>query len=314
MRLLPAAVLLAAVWLAAVPPAARARAAEPTVLVADPEPVVSVRIRDSVLPVRVALGFQAALLLNAGPAMATGIRPFPIVGKLRFSNPLLPGGSALVRFNRIGVAIAGAGRRKLPTAWIEPEITARTAGVLSIFAFEGDRIIWSNPRAPAGGATYALARDGRNDPDVKLRLGGETLRLTLAPDSPVTIMNARAAAALAREGLVRRGSSVGLWEPIPRARLPWQALLPRPGATLAGLPLVRPAARVSEAEAKAIDARAQAGTSTEADDADTIVVRGEREGRRGRAPWVLIGADVLDRCSRIELDRPGQRWLLTCAF
>jgi hypothetical protein len=29
---------------------------------------------------------------------------------------------------------------------------------------------------------------------------------------------------------------------------------------------------------------------------------------------VLIGRDVLDRCSRIELDRPGKRWLLTCDF
>lgn len=304
MRILLAALLLAA-------PAA---AAEPTVLVADPEPVVTVRIRDSQLPVRVALGFQAALLLNAAPAIETGIRPFPIIGKLRFSNALLPGGSALVRFNRIGVGIEGAPKRKLPTAWIEPEITARTAGVLSIFAFRGDRVVWANPRAPVGGETHALARDGSGDPDVVVRLGGEKLRLTLAPDSPVTIMNARAAAALEREGLVRRGNRVGLWEPIPRARLPWQALVPRPGATLAGLPLVRPAARVSEAEAKAIDARAEAGTSTEADDADTIVVKGEREGRRGRDPWVLVGADVLDRCSRIELDRPGRRWLLTCAF
>ncbi|WP_194743371.1 hypothetical protein [Thermaurantiacus tibetensis] len=289
-------------------------AAEPRVLVADPEPVVTVRIRASELPVRVALGVPPVLLLNAAPAIETGIRPFPVIGKLRFSNALLPGGSALVRFNRIGVGIEGAPKRKLPTAWIEPEVTARTAGVLSIFALEGDRIVWANPRAPAGGQTYALARDGTNDPDVMLRLGGEKIRLTLAPDSPVTIMNARAAAALEREGLVRRGNRVGLWEPIPRARLPWQALVPRPGATLAGLPLVRPAARVSEAEAKAIDARAEAGTSTEEDDADTILVRGEREGRRSRAPWVLVGADVLGSCSRIELDRPGKRWLLTCAF
>lgn len=298
--------------------AAPALAAEPRVLVADPEPIVQVRIRDSALPVRVALGVPRALLLNAEPAIETGIRPFPIVGKLRFSNALLPGGSALVRFNRIGVGIDGAPKRKLPTAWIEPEITGRTAGVLSIFAFEGDRIAWVNPRAPAGGQSYTLARDGTNDPDVMVQLGGETIRLTFAPDSPVTIMNARAAAALEAEGLVRRGNQVGLWEPIPRARLPWQALVPSPGAAIAGLPLVRPAARVSEAEARAIDARAEAGTSTAEDDADTvadtIVVKGQRQGRRGRRPWILVGADVLDRCSRIELDRPGRVWRLTCAF
>ncbi len=296
--------------LLAVPAAAQA----PRVLIADPEPIVTVRIRDSELPVRVALGVPAALLLNAKPALETGIKPFPVVGKLRFSNALLPGGSALVRFNRIGVGIEGAPKRKLPTAWIEPEITARTAGVLSIFVFEGDRVVWLNPRAPSGGQSYTLVRDGTNDPDVITRIGGEKIRVTFAPDSPVTIMNARAAAALEAEGLVRRANRVGLWEPIPRARLPWQALVPRPGATLVGLPLIRPAARVSEAEAKAIDSRAEAGTSTADDDADTIVVKGAREGRRGRSPWILVGADVLGNCSRIELDRPAKVWRLTCAF
>ncbi|MFQ3594504.1 MAG: hypothetical protein SNJ63_00120 [Sphingomonadaceae bacterium] len=289
--------------------------AEPIVLVADPEPVVTVRIRESELPVRVALGFQEALLLNAGPAIETGIKPFPIVGKMRFSNALLPGGSALFRFNRISVGVAGAKKRKIPTAWVDPDITDRQTGVLSIFAFEGDRIVWERRGAPAPTATFELARRGSGSPHAEARIGAEKIRVTLAPDSPVTIMNARAAAALEAEGLVRRASRVGLWSPIPRTRLPYQEMTPRPGATLLGLPLLRPAARISEAQAREIDARAEAGTSTEDDDADTILVKGEREGgRRSRSPWILVGADVLDRCATIELDRPGRRWVLNCAF
>jgi hypothetical protein len=29
---------------------------------------------------------------------------------------------------------------------------------------------------------------------------------------------------------------------------------------------------------------------------------------------VIIGADVLAKCGRIELDRPGRQWVLDCAF
>ncbi len=306
--------LLAAALLPCMGLAAPVRA-ETRVLLADPEPIVPVLIRDSTLQVRVALGFQAALLLNAGPAMATGIKAFPIIGKLSFSSPLIPGGRATFRFNRIGVGIDGAKKAKLPTVWVEPDITARGQGVISVFALEGDQIAWVRPKAPQGGQTYVIMRDGKNDPETYVRLGGEKIRVALAPDAPVSIMNARAAKALESEGLVQRMGVVGLWEPIPRARLPYQRLKPAPGATLLGLPLVRPAARVSETQAKEIDARAEAGTSTGEDEADTIVVTGEREReRRGRDPWLLIGADVLDQCSRIELDRPGKRWLLTCDF
>jgi hypothetical protein len=307
-----AAPLLAALALSV---AAASRAEEPVILVADPEPVVTVRIRDTDLPVRVALGFQEALLLNAGPAIDTGIKPFPIIGKMRFSNALLPGGSALFRFNRINVGIEGAKKRKIPTAWIDPDITDRQQGVLSIFAMRGETIVWQRRGLPAPTGRYELARRGSGSPHAEVRMGSEKIRVTLAPDSPVSIMNARAAVALEAEGLVQRVPRVGLWSPIPRTRLPYQELAPRPGATLLGLPLIRPAARISEAEAKEIDARAEAGTSTQEDDQDTILVRGEREGgRRGRGPWILIGADILDRCASIELDRPGQRWVLNCAF
>jgi hypothetical protein len=71
--------------------------------------------------------------------------------------------------------------------------------------------------------------------------------------------------------------------------------------------------RVSEAEARQVDARAK-GTSTENDDADTITVSADRKKRGGRDPWLLIGRDVLDDCSRISFDRANERWLLTCKF
>jgi hypothetical protein len=114
-------------------------------------------------------------------------------------------------------------------------------------------------------------------------------------------------------GLVKRANAVGYWRPFPGVSLPWQRLTPRAGASLMGLPLRQIGMRVSETEARAIDAAAR-GTSTDTDDEDTITVSADRKKKRGRAPWILIGRDVLDDCSRISFDRAGERWVLTCAF
>jgi hypothetical protein len=311
-----AVALLSAPPLAAQPgPVPGSRIDAPLILFADPEPIIPIRVRDSTLNVRVSPGFDSAVLLNAEPAIATGIKAFPLIGKMRFSSPLLPGGRALFRFNLIGVSVMGGKKRKLPTVWVDPPITARGDGVMSMLAIPGDYIAWDRAGAPAGGQNFILARDGSGDAEVFVRIGGEKIGVSLAPDAPVSIMNARAARALESAGLVTRTQKTGLWEPIPKVRLPYQRLMPAAGATLLGLPLVAPAARVSEAQAKEIDARSQAGTSSTEDDADTIVVTGSREGgRRGRDPWMLIGADVLNQCSRILLDRPGKRWILTCRF
>jgi len=89
-------------------------------------------------------------------------------------------------------------------------------------------------------------------------------------------------------------------------------LTPVAGATLVGLPLIAPGVRITESEAKRLDAAARAGTSTAADDADAITVTADR--KKGRDPWILIGRDVLSKCSRIEFDRPAKVWQLTCAF
>ena len=74
-----------------------------------------------------------------------------------------------------------------------------------------------------------------------------------------------------------------------------------------------PTARITEARARKLDRAAKAGTSTAAEDADAIVVTAESK-RKKREAWVIIGRDVMNHCSRIELDRPGGRWLLTCNF
>ena len=34
----------------------------------------------------------------------------------------------------------------------------------------------------------------------------------------------------------------------------------------------------------------------------------------GRDFQMLIGRDVLTKCSRIEMDKPGRQWVLTCNF
>jgi hypothetical protein len=220
----------------------------------------------------------------------------------------------VLRGNFVGVGVNGAKPARTPTIWADKPLEADFDGVISVLAVPGDLVVLNQPAAPRGGRQYIVQRAGADDMDAKVKLGGETVRVALDLAAPFTVMNARAAAAIEAEGLARRGREVGLWTPIPGVRLPFQRLVPAAGATLAGLPIVAPGARVTEARAREIDAAAKAGTSTADDDADAIVVTAKGDKPKGRAPWVAIGQDVLRFCSQLLMDRPGKRWVLTCAF
>lgn len=275
----------------------------------DAQPRTTATIKGKTLPVRVALGFDNALLLNLGPAQAANLKAFPIIGKQTVRNPLIPGGEAVARGNIYGVGLAGAKPQTVPTVWIDKPIAADADGIVSALSFDATRVVLQ--RAGSGTVT-TLTRKGRGEAAVEANVAGTELSVALDLVSPDTVMSATAADALVRAGVLKRSGQVGVWSPFPNVRLPFERLAPAPGARLLGLPLTRPAARISEARARELDAAANAGTSTAEDDADTLTVTATKR-RRGSA-WVLIGRDVLDRCSRIELDRPGKRWLLTCDF
>lgn len=288
-------------------------------LVADPIPLTEVKLKRGTLPVRVSLGFDRAMVLNLAPAQATGLKPFPLIGKFKIRNPQIPGGEAIIRGNLISAEVGGTAKQKLPTVWIDKDVVAPPqAGVVSVLAFDAERVRISNPGAPAGGRSFVLARAGRGDAEVKWQPagdGGETVRVVFDFTSAATVMNASAARVVEGAGLARRTGRVGLWSPVPALALPVEALAPVAGANMLGLPLVAPAARITVAQAKALDARAAAGiVGDTAEDPDAIVVTAEKEGGRRRQPWMLIGRDVLDHCASVELDRPGARWILTCAF
>ncbi len=274
------------------------------------QPMTRATVNGVTLPVRVALGFDGALMLNLQPAQAARLRAFPLIGKRTVRDPLIPGGQAVVRGNFIGVALGGLPRRTVPTLWIDKPVADDADGVVSALAFDADRVLLSRP-GPAG-SLFVLNRDGRNTAASETVIAGTKVRVSLDLVSPDTIMSSGAADALVRAGLARRAGRVALWRPFPDIRLPIERLTPVAGARLLGLPLVRPAARISEAEMKRIDSAAKAGTSTADDDADTIIVTGSRKPP-GRS-WILIGRDVLDHCTRIELDRPAKVWRLTCNF
>ena len=273
------------------------------------QPMTRATIKGATLPVRVALGFDNALLLNLAPAQAARLKAFPIIGKQTVKNPLIPGGEAVARGNIYGVGLGGARPQNVPTVWIDKAIAADADGIVSVLSFDAERVVLQRGD---GGTVTTLMRKGRGEAAVEANVGGTELTVALDLVSPETVMSATAADALVRAGVLKRGGSVGAWTPFPGVRLPFERLVPAPGARLLGLPLARPAARITEVRAKQLDAAAKAGTSTAQDDADAITVTATKR-RRGTA-WVLIGRDVLDRCSRIELDRPGKRWLLTCAF
>jgi hypothetical protein len=294
-------------------------AAKPVPLVeltADPIPLTKVQLKRGPVDVRVSLGFDKALLLNLAPAAALGLKPFPLIGKFKVKNPQIPGGEAIIRGNLVTGNVGGTGNQKLPTVWIDKDVVPPPqVGVVSVLAFDADRIRIRNPSAPDGGRPFVLKRAGKADVEVKWKLGRDTVRAVFDFTSERSVMNARAAAVLEREGLVRRTGRVGLWSPLPGLALPVEQLRPTAGANMMGIPLLDANARISRVRAKELDARAAAGiVGDTADDPDAIVVTAEKEKTGGREPWMLIGRDVLRYCSSVELDRKAATWTLTCTF
>ncbi|KAB7646312.1 hypothetical protein [Polymorphobacter fuscus] len=276
------------------------------------QPHLPARIKAIDLDTRVALSFDTALVLNTPAAERAGLKSFPLIGKGKFENAMIPGGEARFRWNLFGVTPAGAAKGTVPVVWVDKAVAADADGVLPASVIKADRIIFDlGPQAPAAKVRTILRKSG-GSVLMKTRIGDETINVALELNSPDTVMNARAAAALAGAGLVKRAGDVGFWRPFPGVSLPFERMVPTAGAAILGLPLVRPAVRITEAQAREIDSRARAGTSTASDDDDAITVTASR--KRGRDPWILIGRDVLNQCSRIVFDRPGKAWVLTCAF
>lgn len=271
-------------------------------------------VKDVPMRARLALGFDSALLLNLEPAQRAGLKIFPLIGKQTFKDPLIPGGKALFRFNIVRVAPQGYASSRMPTVWVDKPISSDADGILSALALDADTLVFRLGADAAGAKDYALPRKGKGSASMETRVMDEKIRVTLELNAPETILNARAAEALIEAGMVRRMRAVGLWRPFPGVALPIQRLESSPGATLMGLPIINAAVRITEAEAKRIDAEAQAGTSTADDDEDAITVTADRGKKRGRTPWVLIGRTTLDKCSTITLDRPAKLWRLRCAF
>ena len=274
----------------------------------------SIMVKDQPMRARLALGFDAALILNLEPAQRAKLKIFPLIGKQTFKDPLIPGGKALFRFNLVRVAPQGYASRRLPTVWVDKPIADDADGILSALALEADTLTFRLAPDRPGARLYSLPRKGKNSASMETRVADEKIRVTLELNAPETILNARAAEALIEAGMVRRVAAVGLWRPFPGVALPIQRLEAKDGATLMGLPIINAAVRITEAEARRIDAAAKAGTSTQEDDEDAITVTADRKKKGGRAPWVLIGRTTLDQCSTITLDRPARLWHLACTF
>jgi hypothetical protein len=307
-RALLLAALLAGPALAAKPPAAFTLN-----VAANGNPYLPVQVKNGTLNIRVALSFDTAMILNQAPAQQVGLKPFPFFGKRTFRNAQIPGGVATFRFNLTTATPAGLPGKKVPAVWVDKPIADDADGIITIGALKADRVDVVLRPTPAGSTVYTLKKKGGGETGMTARIADEEVDVALELNSPETVMNARAAAALVKAGVAKRVNQIGYWHPFPAVALPVQRLAPVPGATLFGLPLNVMGGRVSEAEAKRIDAAARAGTSTDDDDGDTITVTADRK-KRGRDPWILIGRDMLDQCSRIVFDRANERWQLTCKF
>ncbi len=276
------------------------------------QPHMPVRIKDVDLDIRLALSYDLAMILNPGPADRAKLKAFPLIGKRTFKNSLIPGGEATFRFNLLNITPRGLAKGKAPVVWVSKVIAPEADGVLALSALKSDRITLTFGAQAAGAKLHTIPRKDKDEVAMEARIGGEKIRVSLELNSPDTVMNARAAAALVSAGLLKRNGSLGFWAPFPGMALPFERMTATPGATLLGLPLAGGGVRITEAQAKDLDARAKAGTSTADDDEDAITVTANR--KKGRDPWILIGRDVLDTCSKIEFDRPAKVWRLTCAL
>lgn len=275
-------------------------------------PHMPVRVKNAELDIRIALSFDTAMVLNEAPAQRAGLKSFPLIGKRTFKSALIPGGEATFRFNFAGITPRGLPEKKVPVVWVSRPVASDADGVLTVGALKTDRVIFDLGPPRPGSRTIVLKKKGTGETGIRARVGDEDIDVALELNSPDTVMNARAAEALIAAGVARRTGAVGYWRPFPGVSLPFQRLEAVAGGRLLGLPLRRMGARVSEAEARRIDSEAR-GTSTASDDDDTITVTASRK-KKGRGPWLLIGRDVLNDCSRIEFDRGNERWVLTCAF
>jgi len=308
-KLLTVALAIAAVALVSARPVT-----PPLVIAVAPgaQPHIPVHIKAVDLDIRLALSFDTALILNPQPALRAGLKAFPLIGKRTFKSALVPGGEATFRGNLFGVTPQGLRKSIVPVIWVDKPIAADADGVLATSVLKADQIVFNlGPQAP-GARIYTVTRKDNDGVMMRARVGDETINIALELNSPDTVMNGRAAAALAQAGLVRRNGQVGFWQPFPGVALPFERMTPAPGATIIGLPIGKPVVRITEAQAKDLDARAKAGTSTAEDDDDAITVTASR--KKGRDPWILVGRDVLGACSSIVFDRPGKAWVLTCAF
>lgn len=276
------------------------------------QPHIPVLIKRAEVDARVALSFDGALILNTEPAVRAGLKAFPLIGKRTFKSALIPGGEATFRGNLYDITPRGLPRTGVPAIWVDRPVAGDADAVLAVSTLKADRIVFELGSPRPGARSFTLSRPDKGSVTMVARIGDEKIDVSLELNSPDTVMNARAAAALTAAGLVKRSGTIGFWRPFPGVALPFERLVPAPGATLLGLPLRQPGVRVTEAQARAIDAQAKAGTSTSEDDADTLTVTASR--KRGRDPWILIGRDVLSQCSSIVFDRPGKAWVLSCSF
>ncbi|WP_353199494.1 hypothetical protein [Sandarakinorhabdus sp.] len=309
--------LLLALALLAVPASAAKLATPPllTLNVADNgNPYMKVAVKQATLNIRIALSYDQGMVLNPAAVQRAALKPFPLIGKFSFSNSAFGNGKSVLRFNLATITPQALPARKVPVVWLETPMAGDAEGILPIGALAADRIDVILRDTPPGSQSFIIPKKGKEEAMIKTRIGDEPVTISLELNIPTTVMNARAGEALVKAGLVRRTSSLGFWRPVPGVALPTQTLSPKTGLTIAGLPMRQMGVRISETEARAIDAAAR-GTSTDTDDEDTITVSADRnKKRRGRDPWILIGRDVLDDCSRISFDRAGERWVLTCKF
>lgn len=309
---------LVALLLLATPMAAQAARPKPpaafTIAISpNGNPYLPVMVKNATLNIRIALSYDQGLVLNPAAVQRAGVKPFPIIGKFSLDNTPFASGKTVIRFNLGTATPQGLPGRKVPIAWLETPTAADADGILPVGSLSADRIDIVRGDTPPGSQTIVIPKKGKGEAMIRTRIGGEEVNVSLELNIPTTVMNARAGAALIKAGMASRVAEIGYWRPFPAVSLPMQSLAGKPGLTIAGLPMRRLSVRVSESEARAIDAQAR-GTSTDKDDEDTITVAADRKQRRGRDPWLLIGRDVLDDCSRITFDRPGERWVLTCKF
>ena len=275
-----------------------AAAASPSVRDVTGDGAVPLTLEGAPLSVRISPAATAMPVFTTAAATSAKLKAGPFGARFVVGPVKLPARTAVASLAIGGVAF----QRRV--AWTEQAFAPGVDGVIGPGGVPEERVRFTLGSSRAGERTLILPLDGSRwgVSAAAVRLGGVVTTIRFDPLAPRTVATAAAGVALAN---AHRGTVSGAPELLPFAfgvNRPVRTLTLADPVVIGPLTFARLAVRVGDGGA--------ANAIREADaDPDEVQVVGK--GKPGRSS-LLIGHDLLQRCSSLLFDKPARQVRLTC--